>query len=95
MELIRRQLHSILEREGLSTIDSVGQLFDPRQHEATARHPAEDETGEDTVVEELQPGYRLHDEVLRPAMVKVARRKPAAQGVVEDVTVEERSESPR
>ncbi len=76
MRLIERQFRSTLEREGLSAIDTVGQRFDPGLHQAAGRQEPEDELGEDVVVEELQPGYRLYEEVLRPSTVKVARRNP-------------------
>ena len=62
-------------RRGWSTANShgakVGEKFDPSQHEAIAREET-DEHEEGTIVEEMQPGYRLHDRVLRPTLVKVA-----------------------
>ncbi len=70
--LIDRKLQAVLEQEGLKPIEALGQTFDPRVHEAVLYE--EGAQGQaDKVVAELQKGYRLHDRVLRPTMVKVAR----------------------
>jgi molecular chaperone GrpE len=67
--LIERKLRSVLEAHGLTPIEAMGQPFDPNLHEAVMR---DDESGEATTVTgELQRGYRLHDRVLRPTLVKV------------------------
>lgn len=71
VKLVARQFEDTLQAQGLSTIPAVGQKFDPSQHEAIAREETDDQE-EGTVVEEMQPGYRLHDRVLRPTLVKVA-----------------------
>ena len=63
----------ILEAEGLQAIDSLGKPFDPYQHDAVA-HVESDEP-EGTVIKEHQKAYRLHDRVIRPAMVTVAKKK--------------------
>lgn len=69
MMLIERKVWSILEAEGVRPIDAVGKPFDPALHEAvTVEEGAE---SADTVVQEFQRGYLLHDRVLRPAIVKV------------------------
>lgn len=69
--LIERKLWSILEAEGVRPIEAIGKPFDPSLHEAVT---VEDNAGNaDTVVEEFQRGYTLHDRVLRPSMVKVGR----------------------
>ncbi len=73
MWLIERKLRSILEAEGLQAIDSLGKPFDPYQHEAIA-HVESDEP-EGTVITEHQKAYRLHDRVIRPAMVTVAKKR--------------------
>jgi molecular chaperone GrpE len=73
MWLIERKLRQILEAEGLKSLDSLGQPFDPYQHEAVA-HVESDEP-EGTVIREHQKAYRLHDRVIRPAMVTVAKKK--------------------
>jgi molecular chaperone GrpE len=71
MWLVERKLRSILDAEGLATLDSVGKPFDPYVHEAVA-HVESDEP-EGTVVEEFQKAYRLHDRVIRPALVTVSK----------------------
>ncbi len=67
IELIERKFKAILEAHGLSEIKVVGEPFDPRFHEAVR----EDKGKEGVVTEELQKGYKLHDRVIRPAMVVV------------------------
>ena len=66
------QLEELLAAQGVSPIDAIGQPFDPSQHEAIG-HEESSEHPEDTVVTEVRRGYRLHDRVVRPALVKVAR----------------------
>jgi molecular chaperone GrpE len=73
MWLVERKLRSILEAEGLEPIDSLGKPFDPYLHEAVA-HVESDQT-EGTVIAEHQKAYRLHDRVIRPALVTVAKKK--------------------
>jgi len=68
---VERQLRSILERNGLTAIEAQGQPFDPTLHEALMQE--ESDQPADTVIGELQRGYKLHDRVLRPSMVKVAQ----------------------
>jgi molecular chaperone GrpE len=68
---VERQLRAILERNGLSPIEAQGQPFDPTLHEALMQE--ESDQPEDTIIGELQRGYKLHDRVLRPSMVKVAK----------------------
>lgn len=70
--LTDKQLHSALEKEGLCAIEAIGQPFDPNVHEAVAHGPSD--APEDQVIEEFQKGYKLHDRVIRPSMVKVSRR---------------------
>jgi len=71
VRMIDRKLHTLLEQEGVTPIESVGQPFDPAVHEAIA-YENEGE-GEDVVAEEFARGYRHKDKVLRHAMVKVGK----------------------
>jgi molecular chaperone GrpE len=73
MWLIEKKLRSILEAEGLQAVDSLGKPFDPYQHEAVAS--VESDEPEGTVIKEHQKAYRLHDRIIRPAMVTVAKKK--------------------
>jgi molecular chaperone GrpE len=70
VEMVHRQLLSVLEKHGVQPMDVVGKPFDPALHEAVMQEPADGkEAG--IVVQELQKGYTIHGKVLRPAMVKV------------------------
>lgn len=71
VEMIFKQMQSTLSKEGLNPIESVGQPFDPKLHDAVLQVESE-EYPENTVVEELQKGYYLKEKVLRPSMVKVS-----------------------
>ncbi len=73
MWLVERKLRRVLESEGLEPIDSLGKTFDPYLHQAVAH--VESDAPEGTVIEEHQKAYRLHDRVIRPALVTVAKKK--------------------
>jgi len=70
MWLVERKLRAILEGEGLEAVDSLGTPFDPYLHQAVTYVPSEKPEG--TVIEEHQKAYRLHDRVIRPALVTVS-----------------------
>jgi molecular chaperone GrpE len=70
MWLVERKLRAILEGEGLEPVDSIGKPFDPYQHEAVAHIPSSEPEG--TVIAEHQKAYRLHDKLIRPALVTVS-----------------------
>ncbi len=72
VRLTFQKLEEVLASVGVERIESVGVRFDPSLHEAVAAEESGDHP-EDTVVAELRPGYRMHDRVLRPALVRVAR----------------------
>lgn len=73
MELIYRQLRDALTRLGVTEVEAEGQEFDPRVHEAIEMVPVTD--GKDNlVIQVLQRGYLLKDRLLRPAMVRVAKK---------------------
>ena len=73
IELIHKQMLDLLRKRGVTHIDAQGIDFDPNVHQAVIHEPsAEHREGE--VMEELQRGYKLGDRLLRPAMVKVAKR---------------------
>jgi molecular chaperone GrpE len=75
--MIQSQLYSILYRAGVRAIEAAGKKFNPIEHEAVAYEETSDQP-EDTVTAELQRGYKLQDQVLRPALVKIARAPQAA-----------------
>ena len=74
VELTHKQFLETVEKLGVRQVSSTGSLFDPNMHQAVAQ--VESETAApNTVVEEFQKGYFLHDRILRPAMVTVAKEK--------------------
>jgi molecular chaperone GrpE len=72
LQLVVREFEAALQRIGVVPVPAVGERFDPAIHEAIAAEESDDVT-DDTVIDELVPGYRLHDRLLRPAIVRVAR----------------------
>lgn len=73
VEMILKQLHKLLEQNGVKKIECIGRAFDPAYQEAIA-HIETDKYPENTVVEETQKGYLLEDRLIRPAMVKVSKK---------------------
>ena len=69
VERVEKQLTDILKMHGLKRIETAGQVFDPHFHEVVAHVPEEGK--EDQIVDELEPGYMLHDRLLRAAKVRV------------------------
>jgi molecular chaperone GrpE len=72
VELIHKQLQEALQKMGVQRIPAEGQPFDPRQHEAVEVVES-NQVPDHHVLEELQPGYKIKDRLLRPAMVRVAK----------------------
>ncbi len=75
VELTLKQLSAVFEKANLKEINPVGEKFDPHRHEAISMLPSEKEPN--TVINVLQKGYLLHDRVIRPALVTVAKPKDA------------------
>jgi molecular chaperone GrpE len=73
IEMVFGELKEVLTAEGLTAIAAKGKAFDPNYHEAALQVDGEDD-GEPYVAEELRSGYTYKGRVLRPSMVKVARR---------------------
>ena len=71
IELIEKELSSTLEKNNITYIDCLNKKFDPNFHQALSEIDSEKEPG--TVVEEVQKGYMLHDRLLRPSLVNVAK----------------------
>jgi molecular chaperone GrpE len=69
--MVHSQLLDVLRRYGVSPIEPGGELFDPTAHEAVVQKPRSD-VAPGTIVEVFEPGYRLHERILRPAKVAVA-----------------------
>jgi molecular chaperone GrpE len=74
MQLIQRQLDEAFRKLDLTPIPTLGEIFDPRIHEAVeVANTREAEDGR--ILQELQRGYTLGDQLVRPAMVRVARNQ--------------------
>jgi len=71
VKLTERKLRGVLESEGVTAIAAVGEAFDPNLHEAVAHEETADHP-DNQVIGEVQRGYRLHDRVIRPSLVRVA-----------------------
>ena len=71
VRLVERKLRTVLEAEGVTPIDALGEPFDPNLHEAVA-HEETTAHADNEVIGEVQRGYRLHDRVIRPSLVRVA-----------------------
>jgi len=66
------EVMKILEKQNVSPIEALGELFDPSFHQAMCQEES-DEHPPNTVVQEFQKGYLIHDRLLRPAMVVVSK----------------------
>ncbi|MDR2219159.1 MAG: nucleotide exchange factor GrpE [Methylobacillus sp.] len=73
MEATQKQLTNVFEKFNVTVVDPLGEKFDPHQHQAIGM--VESDAEPNTVVQVLQKGYTLHDRVLRPALVMVAKGK--------------------
>jgi molecular chaperone GrpE len=73
VDLTLRQLNAVFERFNVKEVNPIGQRFDPHRHQAISTADADVEPN--TVVQVLQKGYVLHDRVVRPALVIVAKPK--------------------
>ena len=71
-------LAKVLKRFGMEPIEALNAPFDPERHEAVMEVDAPDRPPR-SVVEVLEDGYKLHDRLLRPARVAVAKSQPASQ----------------
>ena len=91
MELILRTLHETLRRIGIRRLDPLGETFDPQLHEAVD-HSETDEVPDGQIMTVFQPGYRLEERLLRPAMVTVAK-KPVSPRLHTDVVEGDEPES--
>lgn len=73
VSMVRQQFLGVLEGLGITRLDPLGQPFDPAHHEAVSTLPASDGAPDGQIVGVVRPGYLIGDEILRPAMVAVAR----------------------
>ncbi len=74
IEMIYKQFHNLLEKEGVKAYSSIGERFDPRKHHAMMHKEAEG-VESDQILEEYEKGYMYGDKILRPAKVIVSKKK--------------------
>ena len=74
LDMTHREILKVFEKFNVKPIDAKGQPFDPAFHEAVMQEETDD-VEKNTVVNELQKGYMIHDRLLRPSMVVVAKPK--------------------
>ena len=73
--MIKNNLYETLKREGLEKIDSNGKKFDPLRHEVVGTVETDDDKMDGVIAEELRTGYSFKGITLRPAMVKISKKK--------------------
>lgn len=71
VKMVAAQFETVLANHGCVRIETIGQPFDPNQHEAIAQEPSSEQP-KGTVTREAQVGYKLHERVIRPAQVFVS-----------------------
>ena len=75
--MVKKELSTALEKNGITKIDSLDKKFDPNLHQAMMEIENTD-LDEGIVVQEIQTGYMMHDRLLRPAMVGVSKKPQKA-----------------
>ena len=78
LELARKSFWEVLQKNGVEAINAAGEKFDPNFHEAIMQQE-DPEREENTIISEAQKGYMLHDRLLRPSMVVVAKKSTAEE----------------
>ena len=78
--MVKKELTTALEKNGITKIDSLNKKFDPNLHQAMMEIE-NDDLDEGVVVQEIQTGYMMHDRLLRPAMVAVSKKPQKATEV--------------
>ena len=76
LDILLGHFESLLKKEGLTQIETMGQPFDPSSMTAVAAEP-DNSRPDQTILEEIAPGYRLRGELLRAAQVRVSLNKPS------------------
>ncbi len=99
LEMTEKELNAVFEKHHIVRIEPLGERLDPHYHEAMYEIP-DPEAASGTVLQVLQPGYRLHGRLLRPAQVGVAKGGPAPEpkappeDAAEDAAAERREPEP-
>ena len=77
IDMTNREMLKVFSRHNITEVEALGAKMDPHSHEALFEIPDPSQP-EGTIVQVIQPGFRLHDRLLRPARVGVAKGGPAA-----------------
>jgi molecular chaperone GrpE len=85
--MVHKRLQSILSKEGVEKIQSLGSKFNPDLHDAALRVVSDEEEG--TIVEEIRQGYTMKGKVLRPSIVKVAENPTERESKSEKPALDE------
>ena len=81
--MVKKELSSALEKNGITKIDTLNSKFDPNLHQAMMEIENND-LEEGVVVQEIQTGYMMYDRLLRPAMVGVSKKTKQESEVARD-----------
>lgn len=84
IQLVIKNIESMFKEQSVELIDSVGNIFDPNLHEAVD-YIENSEFEDNVVISEIQSGYKIHGQVLRPSKVNVSKRKTTDKGDEIDV----------
>jgi len=90
VELVQREILATFARSGVREIEAEGQIFDPAVHEAMGQLPSA-EVPANSILQVLQKGYVIHDRMLRPARVMVAREADASEAGAQDESADDES----
>jgi molecular chaperone GrpE len=88
VEMTHKEILKIFEKFNVQPIDALDQTFDPKYHQAVMQEPVEDKP-ENTIVQELQRGYLMHDRLIRPSMVVVSKAATKAEDKAEENNLSE------
>lgn len=83
VELVLRSFLEALEKHGVCRVKAKDEIFDPTKHQAVAQ-VENAELAPNTVIDEHQPGYQLHERLMRPAMVTVSKAPPSQHSQEEE-----------
>jgi len=86
LEIAQEQIHRVLERHGVQIVKGVGEIFDPKFHEAVATVEPSAGMKEGQIVDEIQRGYLLNGRLIRPSRVRIVQQKEGADQTKDDVT---------
>ncbi|WP_085907671.1 nucleotide exchange factor GrpE [Kiloniella majae] len=85
VEMTNREMLKVFEKHNITEVEAMGARMDPHSHEALFEIPDPSQP-EGTILQVIQPGFRLHDRLLRPARVGVAKGGPVAGAEKVDTT---------